>query len=45
MFSGKRKIQKVLLIIFFGNPVRKGLAEDYKKYKLLGSFEFDILQG
>ncbi len=24
----------------FGNPVRKGLVDDYKKYKFLGSFEF-----
>jgi putative transposase len=28
----------------FNNPVRKGMVEDYKKYALLGSFEFDVLQ-
>ena len=28
----------------FGNPVRKGLVNDYRQYKLLGSFEFDIMQ-
>ena len=28
----------------FGNPVRKGLVGDYRKYKFLGSFEFDIKQ-
>lgn len=26
----------------FNNPVRKGLVESYRNYKLLGSFEFDI---
>ena len=25
----------------FGNPVRKGLVEDYRQYEFLGSFEFD----
>jgi len=28
----------------FDNPVRKGLVDDYRKYKFLGSFEFDIMQ-
>ncbi|MBE0434046.1 transposase, partial [candidate division WOR-3 bacterium] len=28
----------------FNNPVRKGLVEDYRKYALLGSFEFDVSQ-
>jgi putative transposase len=28
----------------FNNPVRKGLVDDYKKYKYLGSFEFNVLQ-
>jgi len=28
----------------FGNPVRKGLIEDYRRYKRLGSFEFDTTQ-
>lgn len=27
----------------FDNPVRKGLVDDFKKYKSLGSFEFDLL--
>lgn len=27
----------------FSNPVRKGLVDDYRQYKLLGSFEFDIM--
>ena len=27
----------------FDNPVRKGLVEDFKKYKFLGSSEFDLL--
>ena len=27
----------------FDNPVRKGLMDDFKKYKSLGSFEFDLL--
>jgi len=26
----------------FGNPVRKGIVDDYSKYKFSGSFEFDI---
>jgi putative transposase len=26
----------------FSNPVRKGLIDDYKQYKLLGSFELDV---
>jgi putative transposase len=26
----------------FDNPVRKGLVDDFKKYKSLGSFEFDL---
>ena len=26
----------------FGNPVRKGLVEDYRQYEFLGSFEFDV---
>ena len=26
----------------FGNPVRRGLVDDYRKYKFLGSFEFDV---
>jgi putative transposase len=26
----------------FDNPVRKGLVDDFKKYKFLGSFEFDL---
>ena len=26
----------------FGNPVRKGLVDDYSRYRFLGSFEFDI---
>ncbi|MBM4351483.1 MAG: transposase [Deltaproteobacteria bacterium] len=28
----------------FNNPVRKGLVSDYKNYKFLGSFEFDVMQ-
>ncbi|MGB9722132.1 MAG: REP-associated tyrosine transposase, partial [bacterium] len=28
----------------WGNPVRRGLASDYKDYELLGSFEFDVKQ-
>jgi putative transposase len=28
----------------FNNPVRKGLVADYRKYRFLGSFEFDIMQ-
>jgi len=27
----------------FNNPLRKGLVDDIKKYKSLGSFEFDLL--
>ncbi|UJS17719.1 MAG: hypothetical protein L3J17_01345 [Candidatus Jettenia sp.] len=26
----------------FNNPVRKGLVTDFKQYRFLGSFEFDI---
>ena len=26
----------------FNNPVRKGLVDDFRKYKSLGSFEFDL---
>lgn len=26
----------------FNNPVRKELVEDFRKYKFLGSFEFDL---
>jgi putative transposase len=29
-------------LYIFGNPVRKGLVDDHKKYPYLGSFEFDI---
>ncbi len=28
----------------FNNPVRKGLVEDFKDYKFLGSFEFDVME-
>ena len=28
----------------FSNPMRKGLVEDFKDYKFLGSFEFDVMQ-
>ena len=28
----------------FNNPVRKGLVDDYKQYKYIGSFEFDVIQ-
>ncbi len=28
----------------FGNPVRKDLVGNYKEYKFLGSFEFDVAQ-
>jgi putative transposase len=28
----------------FDNPVRKGLVEDYRQYKLLGSFEIDPME-
>jgi len=37
---------KILLSVIramFNNPLRKGLADDYTKYKYLGSFEFNIL--
>ncbi|MEO0095715.1 MAG: transposase [candidate division WOR-3 bacterium] len=27
-----------------GNPVRRGLVDDYKSYEFLGSFEFDVKQ-
>ena len=27
----------------FNNPVRKELVDDFRKYKSLGSFEFDLL--
>jgi putative transposase len=27
----------------FNNPVRNGLVDNFKKYKSLGSFEFDLL--
>lgn len=26
----------------FKNPIRKGLVDDYRKYKFLGSFEFEV---
>jgi hypothetical protein len=26
----------------FNNPVRKELVDDFRKYKSLGSFEFDL---
>ncbi len=28
----------------FNNPVRKGLNDEYRDYKFLGSFEFDVMQ-
>ena len=27
---------------FFNNPVRKGIVDDFKQYKYIGSFEFNI---
>ena len=40
----KEEDTKSVAYYILGNPVRKGLAEDYKNYKFLGSFEFDIMQ-
>ena len=28
----------------FGEPARKGLVEDYRQYKFLGSFELDVIR-
>jgi len=40
-----RKEEDTLSVAYYilNNPVRKGLAYDYRRYKFLGSFEFDIL--
>lgn len=41
-----RKEEDTISVAYYilGNPVRKGLVEDYRQYELLGSFEFDIRQ-
>jgi putative transposase len=40
-----RKEEDTLTVAYyiFNNPVRKGLVDDYRQYKFLGSFEFDVL--
>ena len=40
-----RKVEdtKGVAYYIFNNPVRKGLAEDFKDYAFLGSFEFDVM--
>jgi putative transposase len=41
-----RKEEDTMTIAYyiFDNPVRKGLVSDYRQYKFLGSFEFEIMQ-
>jgi hypothetical protein len=40
-----RKEEDTLSVAYYilNNPVRKGLAYDYRRYKFLGSFEFEIM--
>jgi putative transposase len=41
-----RKEEETMSVAYYilGNPVRKGLVDDYRQYTFLGSFEFDITQ-
>lgn len=41
---GKEEDTKGIAYYIFANPVRKGLVNDFKEYKFLGSFAFDIMQ-